>query len=77
MVLAASAHDNAADTALLDQAAERCGMRLEKALVHQGFTAPPPGPRVRPPSRHLRPARLLGFHRQHGPPPHHIRPHLA
>lgn len=32
-----SAHDNAAGTALLDQAAERCGMRLEKALVDQGF----------------------------------------
>ncbi|OEJ28724.1 hypothetical protein AS594_33975 [Streptomyces agglomeratus] len=26
VVLAASAHDNAAGTALLDQAAERCGM---------------------------------------------------
>ncbi|MFB7576676.1 IS5 family transposase [Streptomyces sp. NPDC056165] len=37
VVLAASAHDNAAGTALLDQAAERCGMRLEKALVDQGF----------------------------------------
>ncbi|MDQ0595661.1 hypothetical protein QF037_000006 [Streptomyces canus] len=37
MVLAASAHDNTAGTALLDQAAERCGMRLEKALVDQGF----------------------------------------
>jgi hypothetical protein len=36
VVLAASAHDNAAGTALLDQAAERCGMRLEKALVDQG-----------------------------------------
>ena len=36
-VLAASAHDNAAGTALLDQAAERCGNRLEKALVDQGF----------------------------------------
>jgi transposase len=36
-VLAASAHDNAAGTTLLDQAAERCGMRLEKALVDQGF----------------------------------------
>lgn len=33
----ASAHDNAAGTALLDQAAERCGMRLDKALVDQGF----------------------------------------
>ncbi|WAU81453.1 IS5 family transposase [Streptomyces sp. Qhu-G9] len=37
VVLAASAHDNTAGTALLDQAAERCGMRLEKALVDQGF----------------------------------------
>ncbi|BDH07246.1 hypothetical protein HEK131_44730 [Streptomyces seoulensis] len=37
VVFAASAHDNAAGTALLDQAAERCGMRLEKALVDQGF----------------------------------------
>jgi hypothetical protein len=37
VVLAASAHDNAAGTALLDQAAERCGMRLEKVLVDQGF----------------------------------------
>ncbi|MFJ8932096.1 IS5 family transposase [Streptomyces sp. NPDC102364] len=37
VVLAGSAHDNAAGTALLDQAAERCGNRLEKALVDQGF----------------------------------------
>ncbi len=37
VVPAASAHDNAAGTALLDQAAERCGNRLEKALVDQGF----------------------------------------
>jgi transposase len=37
VVLAASAHDNAAGTALLDLAAERCGMRLEKVLVDQGF----------------------------------------
>ncbi|MDX3186615.1 IS5 family transposase [Streptomyces sp. ME02-7008A-1] len=37
VVMAASAHDNAAGTALLDQAAERCGMRLEKVLVDQGF----------------------------------------
>lgn len=37
VVLAASAYDNAAGTALLDLAAERCGMRLEKALVDQGF----------------------------------------
>ncbi|MFF6946327.1 transposase [Streptomyces lavendulae] len=37
IVMAASAHDNAAGIALLDQAAERCGMRLEKALVDQGF----------------------------------------
>ncbi|MDQ0938605.1 hypothetical protein QFZ67_000310 [Streptomyces sp. V1I1] len=37
VVLAASAQDNAAGTALLDQAAERCGNRLEKALVDQGF----------------------------------------
>jgi transposase len=37
VVLAASAHDNAAGTALLNQAAERCGMRLEKVLVDQGF----------------------------------------
>lgn len=38
--LAASAHDNAASTALLDQAAERSGNRLEKALVDQGFKNP-------------------------------------
>ncbi|MFJ2154529.1 IS5 family transposase [Streptomyces microflavus] len=37
VVTAASAHDNAAGTALLDQAAEGCGMRLEKVLVDQGF----------------------------------------
>ncbi len=37
VVMAASAHDNAAGTALLDQAAERCGMRLEKVLFDQGF----------------------------------------
>lgn len=36
-VLAASAPDNAAGTALLTQAADRCGNRLEKALVGQGF----------------------------------------
>ncbi len=35
VVLAASAHDNTAGTVLLDQAAKRCGMRLEKALVDQ------------------------------------------
>jgi transposase len=33
VVLAGSDHDNAAGTALLDQAAERCDNRLEKALV--------------------------------------------
>lgn len=37
VVLAASAHDNAAGTTLLDQAAMRCGNSLEKALVDQGF----------------------------------------
>ena len=37
VVLAASAHDNEVGIALLDQAAERCGMRLEKVLVDQGF----------------------------------------
>ncbi|MFZ3555878.1 IS5 family transposase [Streptomyces sp. BH055] len=37
VVLPASAHDNEAGIALLDQAAERCGRRLEKALVDQGF----------------------------------------
>lgn len=37
VVLPASAHDNAAGIALLDQAAEKCGNRLEKALVDQGF----------------------------------------
>ncbi len=37
VVLAVCAHDNTAGTALLDQAAERCGVRLEKALVDQGF----------------------------------------
>ncbi|CAL9331124.1 IS5 family transposase ISSco3 [Streptomyces sp. enrichment culture] len=31
VVLAASAHDNEAGIALLDQAAERCGMRLERS----------------------------------------------
>lgn len=37
VILAASAHENAAGIALLDQAAERCGNRLERALVDQGF----------------------------------------
>jgi transposase len=37
VVLPASAHENTAGIALLDQAAERCGFRLEKALVDQGF----------------------------------------
>ncbi|WTH12120.1 transposase [Streptomyces sp. NBC_01578] len=37
VVLAASPHNNAAGRSLLDQAAERCGNRLEKALVNQGF----------------------------------------
>jgi transposase len=37
VVLAASAHDNEAGTVLLDQAAERCGMRLEKVLADHGF----------------------------------------
>ncbi|MCP3770714.1 IS5 family transposase [Streptomyces sp. MAR25Y5] len=37
VILAASAHDNEAGIALLGQAAERCGMRLEKVLVDQGF----------------------------------------
>jgi hypothetical protein len=37
VVLAASAHDNAAGTVLLDLAAERCRNRLEKALVDQAF----------------------------------------
>lgn len=37
VILAASAHDNEAGIALLDQATERCGMRLEKVLVDQGF----------------------------------------
>ncbi|MFE7759278.1 transposase [Streptomyces sp. NPDC057418] len=37
VVLPASAHDNAAGIALLDQAAEKYGNRLEKALVDQGF----------------------------------------
>ncbi|MFJ8932987.1 MULTISPECIES: hypothetical protein [unclassified Streptomyces] len=36
-VPAASAHDNVAGTALLDQAAEWCGNRLEKALADQSF----------------------------------------
>lgn len=36
-MLAASAHDNTAGAALLDRAAERCGNRLEKAMVDQGF----------------------------------------
>ncbi|MFE0421862.1 transposase [Streptomyces sp. NPDC058953] len=35
--LAASTHDIAAGTALLDQAAERCDNRLEKVLMDQGF----------------------------------------
>lgn len=34
---AAVVHEPSAGIALLDQAAERCGMRLEKALVDQGF----------------------------------------
>lgn len=37
VVLAASAHDNEAGIALLGQAAERCGMRLEEVLVDQDF----------------------------------------
>nr|WP_234371411.1 hypothetical protein [Streptomyces sp. XY431] len=37
VVLTTSAHDNDAGIALLDQAAERCGTRLEKALVDQAF----------------------------------------
>lgn len=37
VVLAASGQDNAAGMSLLDQAAERCGNRLERALVDQGF----------------------------------------
>lgn len=37
VILAANAHDNEAGIALVDQAAERCGMRLEKVLVDQGF----------------------------------------
>lgn len=37
VVPAASAHDNATGKDLLDQTAERCGNRLEKALVDQGF----------------------------------------
>ncbi|WSN61617.1 transposase [Streptomyces sp. NBC_01362] len=37
VVLAASAHENEAGIALLDRAAERCGMRLEKVLVDQDF----------------------------------------
>ncbi|MFB6594658.1 IS5 family transposase [Streptomyces diastaticus] len=37
VILAASAHDNEAGIALMDQATERCGMRLEKVLVDQGF----------------------------------------
>ncbi|WP_411076107.1 IS5 family transposase [Streptomyces sp. cmx-4-7] len=36
-VLAASAHDNAAGVALLDQVAENAGGTVEKALVDQGF----------------------------------------
>ncbi|MEV6247183.1 IS5 family transposase [Streptomyces sp. NPDC051742] len=36
-VLAASAHDNAAGIALLDQVAENAGGTVEKALVDQGF----------------------------------------
>ena len=37
VVLPASAYDNEAGIALLDQAAQRCGLRLEKVLVYQGF----------------------------------------
>ncbi|WTU30766.1 transposase [Kitasatospora purpeofusca] len=37
VVLAASAPDNAAGAARLDRVSERCGMRLETALVDQGF----------------------------------------
>ncbi|WP_455907260.1 hypothetical protein [Streptomyces microflavus] len=36
VILAASAHDGEARIALLDQAAERCGIRLEKDLGDQG-----------------------------------------
>ncbi|NSL43628.1 IS5 family transposase [Streptomyces sp. 8P21H-1] len=41
VVLAASAPDNAAGIALLDQITERCGNRLEKVLVDQGFKDEP------------------------------------
>lgn len=37
VILAASAHDNEAGIALLGQSVERCGTRLEKVLVDQGF----------------------------------------
>lgn len=37
VVLPASAHENTAGIALLDQVAQRCGNRLEKVLVDQGF----------------------------------------
>lgn len=39
VVLAASAHDNAAGIALLGQVAENTGSTVEKALVDQGFKA--------------------------------------
>ncbi|WP_345943338.1 transposase [Streptomyces sp. SID8352] len=62
VVMAASAHDNAAGTALLDQAAERCGMRLEKVLVDQGFMG----------SGHR--SRRSAGHRRQSRPPQPCRP---
>ncbi|MFE5029127.1 IS607 family element RNA-guided endonuclease TnpB [Streptomyces sp. NPDC056656] len=73
VVLAASAHDNAAGgTVLLDQGAER--WVVEQA---NGTLMPCRRPPVRPPARQLRLTRLRGRHREHGPPPHHAHPGLA
>jgi transposase len=75
VVLAASAHDDEAGIALLDQAAERCGMRLEKALVDQGFkdaviihgATPTTRERLRPSTETV--GGRAGQRHPHAPPP--------
>ncbi len=70
IVPAANTHDNAAGIARLDQAAERIGGTVEKALVGQGFK--------KQDADLLRLPRLLGDDSRHGPPPHRREhPHLA
>jgi hypothetical protein len=41
VILAASVHDNEAGIALLDQAAERCGTRLERSSSTRTSKTPP------------------------------------